>query len=98
MFGCMNIQFWKMLNAIGFYVYKKDRQKNKKVEDIYDNNGYLMLCIPVSPATMELENEKLFFKSDVATTNIRTKIIQPSQSATLASSFESCNERNCLYW
>lgn len=53
-------------------------EKKKKVEDIYVNNGYLIFCIPVSPATMELENEKLFFKSDVPTTNIRTKIVQPS--------------------
>lgn len=50
------------------------------------NEKYCKCYLPVSPARMELENEKLFFKSDVSTSNIRAEIVQPPQSAALSGS------------
>lgn len=44
--------------------------------------------LPVSPARMELQDQKLFLKRDVSTSNIRTKIVEPPQSATLPRSFQ----------
>ena len=41
---------------------------------------------------MKLENQKLFFKCDVSTSNIGTEIVQPPQSATLPSSFKAYNK------
>lgn len=37
---------------------------------------------------MEFEDQKLFLKSDVSTSNIRTKVVEPPQSATLPGSFQ----------
>lgn len=43
----------------------------------------------VSPARMKLKNEKLFFKSDVSTSNIGAKIVQPPQSTALSCPFQA---------
>lgn len=52
-----------------------------------------MLCNfrpPVAPSRVELKDEKLFFRGDVAAANVRAKIVEPSEPAALAGSLEAC--------
>jgi len=42
----------------------------------YVNN--IIIHVPVAPAGMEFENQELFLKGDVPTSNIWTQVVQPS--------------------
>ena len=46
--------------------------------------------VPISPAGVKFKNQKLFFESDVSTSNIWAEIVQPPQSAAFSSSFQAC--------
>ena len=57
-------------------------EKNLFVKlDIKESKGLL-----VSQQTMELDDEFIFFLSEIATLEIRAQIVYPPQSATLATS------------
>ena len=46
--------------------------------------------MPVAKELMQSDNEFFFFRRDVASLNVWPQIIQPSQSATLPTSFQTC--------
>ena len=49
---------------------------------------------PVSNRCMEANDQLLLLRREFPSSNVRPKIIDPSQSATLAASLETCTSKN----
>lgn len=49
----------------------------------------MYIYIPVAPARVEFKDEELFFRSDVATADVRTEIVEPPETAAFAGAFKS---------
>ena len=52
--------------------------RSAKLIRSHDIEVCVYMYIPIAPAGMEIENQELFLEGNIATTHIRTQVVEPS--------------------